>query len=59
MTPTEELARATLLDSAGTEAVREALRRTYGLFGRLTVSLSRLRRGGDGTVGIRVVLDQE
>jgi PPOX class probable F420-dependent enzyme len=47
---------ATLLDSAGTEHVRALLRRKYGLMGRLTLFGSRVRRGEDGSIGVRVVL---
>jgi PPOX class probable F420-dependent enzyme len=47
-------ARATILDAAGTERVRHLMRRKYGLSGRLTLFLSRLRRGRDGTVAIRI-----
>lgn len=48
---------AELLDAAGTERYRTLIRRRFGIVGRLTVWGSRLRRGRDGTVGIRVVLD--
>ena len=47
---------ASILDSAGTERVRGLLRRKYGLSGRLTLWGSRLRRGLDGTVAIRIAL---
>ncbi|HEY3507180.1 MAG TPA: PPOX class F420-dependent oxidoreductase [Actinocatenispora sp.] len=46
-------ARAEVLDDAGSDRVRELLRREYGLVGRLTLFGSRLRRGTRGTVGIR------
>lgn len=49
-------ARATVLDAAGTARVRAALARKYGLLGRLTLWGSRLRRGTEGTVGIRLTL---
>jgi PPOX class probable F420-dependent enzyme len=49
-------ARATLADPADTERVRALLRRKYGLLGRLTLLGSRLRRGQEGTVGIRIAL---
>lgn len=47
---------ASILDSDSTERVRELLKRKYGLLGRLTLWGSRLRRGRDGTVGIRITL---
>jgi PPOX class probable F420-dependent enzyme len=47
---------ARLADPAATERVRGLLRRKYGLLGRLTLLGSRLRRGIDGTIGIRIVL---
>jgi len=47
-------ARAEILDTAGTAQVRDLIKRRYGLMGSLTVNLSRLRRGPDGTVGIRL-----
>ena len=48
--------RAVLLDAAGTDRVRAALARKYGLLGRLTLWGSRLRRGRDGTIGVRISL---
>lgn len=50
-------ARAELLDGAATDRVRALLKRKYGLLGRLLIGLSLRRRGPDGTVGIRVRLD--
>lgn len=50
--------RATILDSSGTEAVRAEIRRKYGLLGRLTLLLSRVRRGREGTVGIRIAMPE-
>ncbi len=47
---------AEILDQSGTERVRAAIRRKYGLMGRITLAGSRLRRGKDGTVGIKVSL---
>jgi hypothetical protein len=47
---------AGILDSAGTEHVRDLLRRKYGLSGRLAIWGSLIRRGRDGTVGVRVTL---
>jgi len=49
---------AELLDAAGTERLRGLIRRKFGVLGRLTLWGSRLRRGADGTIGIRVVLDE-
>jgi PPOX class probable F420-dependent enzyme len=49
--------KAEILDAGATERVREAIRRKYGLMGRLTLFGSRLRRGLAGTVGIRITLD--
>ena len=48
--------RARLLDTAGTDEVRDLLKRKYGLLGRLTLLGSKLRRGTAGTVGIRIEL---
>src|SRR5258708_35836869 len=47
---------ATVMAPAETERGRELLRRKYGLMGRLTLWGSRIRRGNDGTLGIRIVL---
>lgn len=49
--------RAELLDAGGTERVRELLRRKYGLRARVGLWASRLRRGAEGTIGVRVTLD--
>jgi PPOX class probable F420-dependent enzyme len=49
--------RAEILDGAQTRHYRSLLGRKYGLLGRLTLLGSRLRRGVDGTVGIRITLD--
>ncbi|MER6157000.1 PPOX class F420-dependent oxidoreductase [Streptomyces sp. NPDC001868] len=49
-------ARAEILDAAGSAAYRGLIARKYGVMGRLTLLGSRLRRGADGTVGIRVTL---
>jgi hypothetical protein len=48
--------RAAVLDAAGTARVRAAIARKYGLLGRLTLWGSRLRRGTEGTVGVRITL---
>jgi uncharacterized protein len=49
--------RATILDDEGTSRVRRLLAQKYGLIARLTLWGSRLRRGRNGTVGIRITLD--
>ncbi|GAA2034639.1 PPOX class F420-dependent oxidoreductase [Polymorphospora rubra] len=49
-------ARASLIDPASTERVRGLLRKKYGIFGQLVMLGSRIRRGAQGTVGIRIVL---
>ncbi|MBG0832506.1 PPOX class F420-dependent oxidoreductase [Planomonospora sp. ID67723] len=46
--------RAEILSAEETERVRALLRKKYGLQGRLVILGSRLRRGGRGTVGIRI-----
>ncbi len=48
--------RAVILDDPQTEHCRALVRRKYGLIGRLTVLGSRLRRGSEGSVGIRITL---
>jgi PPOX class probable F420-dependent enzyme, Rv2061 family len=48
--------RATVLDATGTARVKAALARKYGLLGRLTLWGSRLRRGREGTVAVRITL---
>ncbi|MFF1421029.1 PPOX class F420-dependent oxidoreductase [Streptomyces sp. NPDC058280] len=48
---------AEILDGGQTRHYRSLLGRKYGLPGRLTLLGSRLRRGLDGTVGIRITLD--
>lgn len=49
--------RAEILDAAGSARIRAAIRRKYGFTGWLTVTGSRLRRGADGSVGIRITTD--
>ncbi|WP_328543889.1 PPOX class F420-dependent oxidoreductase [Streptomyces europaeiscabiei] len=49
-------ARAEILDAADSAAYRRLIARKYGVLGRLTLLGSRLRRGADGTIGIRVTL---
>ncbi|MEU6466438.1 PPOX class F420-dependent oxidoreductase [Streptomyces sp. NPDC046976] len=50
-------ATAEITDAATTARYRALIARKYGIVGRLTLLGSRLRRGTDGTVGIRVTLD--
>ncbi|MFE2589020.1 PPOX class F420-dependent oxidoreductase [Streptomyces anthocyanicus] len=47
---------AEICDAAATARYRRLLARKYGVLGRLTLLGSRLRRGLDGTLGIRVTL---
>ncbi|MDO0924496.1 PPOX class F420-dependent oxidoreductase [Streptomyces sp. TG1A-8] len=49
-------ATAEIADASTTARYRTLLTRKYGVAGRLTLLGSRLRRGRDGTVGIRVTL---
>ncbi|KQX67496.1 MULTISPECIES: PPOX class F420-dependent oxidoreductase [unclassified Streptomyces] len=49
-------ATAEICDAPTTARYRSLLARKYGVVGRLTLLGSRLRRGLDGTVGIRVTL---
>ncbi|MEU8033843.1 PPOX class F420-dependent oxidoreductase, partial [Streptomyces sp. NPDC049099] len=49
-------ATAEITDAATTARYRGLVARKYGIVGRLTLLGSRLRRGTDGTVGIRVTL---
>ena len=49
-------ATAEILDAAGTARYRSLLAKKYGLLGRLTLLGSRVRRGTEGTVGIRITL---
>ncbi|MGW0865274.1 PPOX class F420-dependent oxidoreductase [Streptomyces sp. NPDC002611] len=49
-------ATAEISDPDTTARYRKLIARKYGLTGRLTLLGSRLRRGLDGTVGLRIVL---
>lgn len=49
-------AEAVILDPEGTERVRKLLAKKYGILGRITLLGSRIRRGANGTIGIRVTL---
>jgi uncharacterized protein len=51
--------RASILDDAGTEGVRGAIRRKYGFMGRIVLWGSRIRRGRRGTVGIKIELTEQ
>ncbi|MFF9817405.1 PPOX class F420-dependent oxidoreductase [Streptomyces sp. NPDC014006] len=59
--PTGEQVPATaeITDAATVGRYRQLIARKYGLIGRLTLLGSRIRRGRDGTVGIRVTLSRE
>ncbi|MDX3073812.1 PPOX class F420-dependent oxidoreductase [Streptomyces sp. NPDC088354] len=49
-------ARAEILEARDSERYRSLVARKYGLMGRLTLFGSRLRRGREGTVGLRITL---
>jgi len=49
-------ATAEITDAATVARYRKLLARKYGILGRLTLLGSKLRRGVDGTVGVRVTL---
>ncbi|MGW3243985.1 PPOX class F420-dependent oxidoreductase [Streptomyces sp. NPDC001070] len=49
-------AHAEILGPEETERYRSLVARKYGLMGRLTLFGSRLRRGREGTVGVRITL---
>ncbi|MET9449764.1 PPOX class F420-dependent oxidoreductase [Streptomyces cinerochromogenes] len=51
-------ATAEITDPVTTARYRTLIARKYGILGRLTLLGSRLRRGLDGTVGIRVTLTE-
>ncbi|WP_308259508.1 PPOX class F420-dependent oxidoreductase [Pseudonocardia sp. H11422] len=48
---------ARVLDEAGTAQVLTAIRRKYGLVGRVLTTFSRLRRGTAGTAGLTITLN--
>ncbi|MEU0033530.1 MULTISPECIES: PPOX class F420-dependent oxidoreductase [unclassified Streptomyces] len=56
--PTGEQVPATaeILDQTATARYRGLVARKYGILGRLTLFGSRLRRGREGTVGVRISL---
>ncbi|MEP9394817.1 PPOX class F420-dependent oxidoreductase [Gordonia sp. VNQ95] len=45
---------AEVLDAAGTERARALISGKYGILGWLTIKASLLRRGKDGTIGVRI-----
>lgn len=45
---------ATVLDAAGTDRARNAIKKKYGILGWILVKASLLRRGKSGTVGISI-----
>ncbi|MGW4249627.1 PPOX class F420-dependent oxidoreductase [Nocardia sp. NPDC004722] len=45
---------ALVLDAPGTERVRDLIKRRYGIQGWLGITLSKLRRGNTGTIGIEI-----
>lgn len=47
---------ARVLDADGTARVRVAVRRKYGLLGKALTTLSALRRGGAGSIGLAITL---
>ncbi|QFZ72699.1 PPOX class F420-dependent oxidoreductase [Streptomyces fagopyri] len=49
-------ATAEILDQTATARYRGLIARKYGVLGRLTLFGSRLRRGREGTVGLRISL---
>ncbi|MGX4687900.1 PPOX class F420-dependent oxidoreductase [Streptomyces sp. JNUCC 63] len=49
-------AKAEICDPVTTARYRDLIARKYGVLGRLTLLGSRLRRGVEGTVGIRMTL---
>ena len=49
---------ARLLDDAGSERVRRAIARKYGLLGQVSTFFSRLRGGPERTIGIAITLDE-
>ncbi|MFC1420557.1 PPOX class F420-dependent oxidoreductase [Streptacidiphilus cavernicola] len=50
---------AEILPAGQTDRYRDLLKRKYGVVGRLTLLGSRLRRGADGTVAIRITLSRD
>jgi uncharacterized protein len=48
--------KARVLDAEGTARVRAAVRQKYGLLGKALTTISRLRRGAAGAVGIAITV---
>lgn len=46
---------ATVLDAAGSERVRDLIKRRYGIMGWVSITLSKVRRGDTGTIGLEIV----
>lgn len=49
---------ARILDADGSERVRRAIARKYGLFGKVTMFFSRLRGGPERTIGLAITLNR-
>ncbi len=47
---------ATILGTTDSGRIKDLLRRKYGLSGRITLWGSKIRRGDEGTLGIRITL---
>jgi PPOX class probable F420-dependent enzyme len=47
---------ATILGATDSARIKDLLRRKYGLSGRITLWGSKIRRGDEGTLGIRITL---
>ena len=56
LTGPEVPGQATILDAPGSAQVKELLRQKYGVWGRITLWGSKIRRGENGTIGIRIHL---
>jgi PPOX class probable F420-dependent enzyme len=56
LTGQEVPGRATILASTDTARIKELLKRKYGIYGRITLWGSKIRRGENGTLGIRIAL---
>ncbi|WP_405927360.1 PPOX class F420-dependent oxidoreductase [Streptomyces sp. NBC_00035] len=52
-------ATAEICDPDTTARYRKLITRKYGIVGRLTLLSSRLRNGTHGSMGIRIILDQQ
>ncbi|WP_040808885.1 PPOX class F420-dependent oxidoreductase [Nocardia concava] len=45
---------ALILDAPGSERARDLIKRRYGILGWVSITLSKLRRGDTGTIGIEI-----